>query len=356
MESEIDGNVWPAADEAAKDTPALAAEPPPFATLTPERVLDAIEAIGLRCDGRLLALNSYENRVFQVGIEDGTPCIAKFYRAGRWTEAQIDEEHRFIDALHAHEIPAVPARRDDEGRSLHVDGDVRFAIFDRRGGRAPDIERPSTREWLGRFIARIHNVGALAPFVTRPALDIETFGREPFDWLKTHRMVPAALREAWTGIVEQALVAVDHCDARSGPLETLRLHGDCHVGNVLWTEAGATGPGGPHFVDFDDARSGPALQDLWMMLSGTRDEMTRQLADLLRGYAQFRAFDPHELHRLEALRTLRMIHYSAWIARRWDDPAFPAAFSFFGTDLYWQQQILALREQVAAMDEPPLEP
>ncbi len=328
----------------------------PFATLEPERVLDALEGIGLRCDGRLLALNSYENRVYQVGIEDGTPCIVKFYRSGRWTDAQIDEEHRFVDELVRREIPAVPARRDADGRSLHVDRELRFAVFDRRGGRAPDLESRDVRTWMGRFVGRLHDVGASEAFATRPALDADSFGREPRDWIVEHAMLPDALREPWMRIVEQALAAVAYCEARSGPVRTLRLHGDCHPGNVLWTEAWGDRAGGPHFVDFDDCRTGCALQDLWMMLSGTRDEMTRQLADLLEGYAQFRDFDAAELHRLEALRTLRMIHYSAWIARRWDDPAFPAAFPFFGTDRYWQDQVLALREQVAAMDEPPLAP
>ncbi len=366
MTEDVDGNVWVRPLEAAKDTPALEDDgphdddmevaTPPFATLTPERVLDALEGAGLRCDGRLLALNSYENRVYQVGLEDGGFGIAKFYRSHRWSDAQILEEHRFVDALQAAEIPAVPARRDEEGRSLHVDDEVRFAIFDRRGGRAPDLESKSVREWLGRFVARIHTVGAASDFATRPTLDLESFGREPGRWIASRRIVPSTLEAAWNGIVEQALAGVAHCEARSGPLQVLRLHGDCHASNVLWTEAGMAGPGGPHFVDFDDARMGPAVQDLWMMLSGTRDEMTRQLADLLTGYQQFRSFDVRELHRLEALRTLRMIHYCAWIARRWDDPAFPAAFPFFGTELYWQQQILALREQVAAMDEPPLEP
>ena len=334
--------------------------PHPYASLTPERVLDALESVGNRCDGRLLTLNSYENRVYLVGLEDGSQCVAKFYRPERWSDAQILEEHRFVDALAMLEIPVVPARIDDAGVSLHHHDGFRFAQFDRRGGRAPEIESRDTREWLGRFIGRIHALGGAVAYVERPALDLATFGHEPLQWIVDHRIVPAPLDGVWAGVVEQALVAIAACEARAGPSRMVRLHGDCHVGNILWTETQSSSagsqPGGPHFVDFDDSRMGPALQDLWMLLSGTRDEMTRQLADLLAGYRQFNPFDPCELHRLEALRTLRMIHYSAWLARRWDDPAFPAAFPFFGSEHYWQNQILALREQLSAMDEPPLRP
>jgi Ser/Thr protein kinase RdoA (MazF antagonist) len=339
-------------NEASEDTPSTSAHP--YATLTPERVLDALDHVGFVCDGRLLALNSYENRVFMVGLDDGSQCVAKFYRPVRWSDEQILEEHRFVEELAGHEIPAVPARRGDDGTSLYHDGGFRFSVFERRGGRAPELENRETRERLGRFIGRIHAVGAASPFVQRPALDSASFGAEPREWILGHRIVPAPLDAVWASVVDQALIAVAACETRAGASTMIRLHGDCHGGNILWTEGHGTVPGGPHFVDFDDSRSGPALQDLWMLLSGTRDEMTRQLADLLGGYEQFADFDVRELHRLEALRTLRMIHYSAWIARRWDDPAFPAAFPFFGTEHYWQNQILALREQVAAMDEPAL--
>ncbi|MEO8937547.1 MAG: serine/threonine protein kinase [Burkholderiaceae bacterium] len=346
---------------AQQDTPPVATEgtapaPHPYATLTPERVLDAIESIGERCDGRLLTLNSYENRVYLVGLDDGSQCVAKFYRPERWTDAQILEEHRFVDALAAREVPVVPARIDEAGASLHSHDGFRFALFDRRGGRAPEIESRDTREWLGRFIGRIHALGAATNYIERPALDITTFGFESRDWIVAHRIVPAPLDAVWVGVVGQALAAVAACEVLAGPSQLLRLHGDCHVGNILWTEGDGARIGGPHFVDFDDSRTGPALQDLWMLLSGTRDDMTRQLADLLNGYRQFNAFDVRELHRLEALRTLRMIHYSAWLARRWDDPAFPAAFPWFGSEHYWQNQILALREQIAAMEEPALRP
>jgi Ser/Thr protein kinase RdoA (MazF antagonist) len=330
--------------------------PHPYERLTPECVLDALESIGERCDGRLLALNSYENRVYLIGLEDGSQCVAKFYRPERWSDGQILEEHRFAAALAAAEIPAVPARVDAAGESLHRHDGFAFAVFDRDGGRAPELDRADTRQWLGRFIGRIHAIGAASAYVERPTLDRATFGFEPRDWVVGHRVVPEPLASAWAGVVEEALIAVAACDEAAAPTTPLRLHGDCHLGNVLWTEGHGNKPGGPHFVDFDDSRMGPALQDLWMLLSGPRDEMTRQLADLLEGYEQFHPFDPRELHRLEALRTLRMIHYSAWLARRWDDPAFPAAFPFFGSERYWQDQIAALREQIEAMEQPPLAP
>jgi Ser/Thr protein kinase RdoA (MazF antagonist) len=322
--------------------------PAPYAGLTPETVLDALEGAGLRGDGRLLALNSYENRVYQVWLEDGTSVVAKFYRPARWSDAQILEEHAFVTELAEREIPAVPPLAPN-GRTLSEHAGFRFAVFPRRGGRSPELERRDTLEWIGRFIGRIHAVGAVRPFAARPALDAETFGREPRDWLLAHDCVPPDLREAWQSTVDLALQGVAHCYERAGRLPVLRLHGDCHAGNILWTDQG------PHFVDFDDARTGPAVQDLWMLLSGERAAMTQQLGWVLAGYEQFRAFDARELHLLEALRTLRLVHYSAWIARRWDDPAFPAAFTWFGTHRYWQDRILEMREQSALMDEPPLE-
>ena len=322
--------------------------PAPYAGLTPETVLDALDAVGLRGDGRLLALNSYENRVYQVWLEDGTSVVAKFYRPGRWSGAQIMEEHAFVQELAEHEIPAV-APLALVGTTLAEHAGFRFAVFPRRGGRTPELEQRDTLEWLGRFIGRIHGVGATRPFAERPALDAESFGREPRDWLLAHAFVPADLLQPWKSAADLALQGVLRCFERAGAVRTLRLHGDCHAGNVLWTDQG------PHFVDFDDARTGPAVQDLWMLLSGGRVDMTRQLGDVLAGYEQFREFDPRELHLVEALRTLRLIHYAAWIARRWDDPAFPAAFPWFNTQRYWQDRILELREQIALMDEAPLE-
>jgi Ser/Thr protein kinase RdoA (MazF antagonist) len=325
------------------------ASPITFATLGPDLVLDALDSVGLYSDGRLLALNSYENRVYQIGMEQGPPLVTKFYRPERWSDAAILEEHAFVQQLVEREIPVVPAMS-LAGKTLHQFGGFRFAVFPRHGGRAPELEDPATLEWMGRFIGRIHAIGAMEPFRERPALDITSFGDEPREYLLTHGFIPPDLEQAYRSVVDQALDGVRHCFDRAGTVRTLRLHGDCHVGNVLWTDAG------PHFVDFDDSRTGPAVQDLWMLLSGDRADMVRQLSDLLAGYEDFFDFDPRELHLIEALRTLRLVHYSAWLARRWDDPAFPLAFPWFNTQRYWQDRILELREQVALMDEPPLWP
>jgi len=320
-----------------------------FALLSPDTVLNALDSVGLHSDGRLLALNSYENRVYQIGMEQGAPVIAKFYRPARWSDAAILEEHAFVRQLAEHEIPVVPAL-EIAGRTLHRFGDYRFAMFPRQGGRAPELEDGATLEWLGRFIGRIHAVGAIEAYRERPAISIASFGEQPRDYLLSHGFIPAELHAAWRSVVEQALAGVRHCFDRAGEVQALRLHGDCHIGNVLWTDDG------PHFVDFDDSRMGPAVQDLWMLLSGERPDQVRQLGDILAGYEDFCEFNPRELHLIEALRTLRLIHYSAWLAMRWDDPAFPAAFPWFNTQRYWQDRILELREQIALMQEPPLWP
>lgn len=324
---------------------------PPYAGLTPDLVLNAIDAVGLRTSGSLLTLNSYENRVFQVGIEDAPPVVAKFYRPGRWSDAQILEEHRFVTELAALEIPAVVPLTLDE-RTLNAFEGFRFAIFPRRGGRAPNLDDRSVLEWLGRFLGRIHAVGAIRPFDVRPALDIETFGREPLDYVLRQVPLPAALHDIYAGVARHALEEVERSYARAGAVEQIRLHGDVHEGNVLWADS--AGRAGPHFVDFDDSRMGPAVQDLWMLLGAERDEQTRRLGALLDGYEEFFDFDRRELHMVEALRTLRLLHYSAWIARRWHDPAFPAAFPWFGEPRYWEARVLELREQTAAMQEPAL--
>jgi len=321
-----------------------------FAGLSPDTVLDALDSVGLHGDGRLLALNSYENRVYQVGMEEGPPLISKFYRPQRWSDAAILEEHAFVQELADAEIPVVPASLFDNGSSLQQFQGFRFATFARHGGRAPELGDPATLEWLGRFIGRIHAVGGLRSYTQRPTLDIVSFGEEPRAYLLQHDFIPPDLLTSWTTTVDQALAGVRRCFERAGEIRQLRLHGDCHVGNVLWTDAG------PHFVDFDDSRTGPAVQDLWMLLSGERSEMVRQLSDLLAGYEDFCDFEPRELYLIEALRTLRLLHYSAWLARRWDDPAFPPAFPWFNTQRYWQDRILELREQIALMDEPPLWP
>lgn len=321
--------------------------PTSFATLSPDCVLDALDSVGLHGDGRMLALNSYENRVYQIGMEDAPPLVAKFYRPQRWSDCAILEEHAFVQELVEREIPVVPAQVVG-GSSLQVFEGFRFAVFGRHGGRAPELDDPATLEWLGRFIGRIHAVGALRPYQSRPTLDIHSFGIESQEYLLSHDFIPPDLLAAYRSVTAQALEGVQHCYERAGVLQMLRLHGDCHVGNVLWTDAG------PHFVDFDDSRMGPAIQDLWMLLSGERAERSRQMADLLAGYEDFCDFNPRELHLVEALRTLRLIHYSAWLARRWDDPAFPVAFPWFNTQRYWQDRILELREQIALMEEGPL--
>jgi Ser/Thr protein kinase RdoA (MazF antagonist) len=322
--------------------------PPPYANLTPDCILDAIDSAGYRCDGRMQALNSYENRVYQAWLEDGTSLIAKFYRPGRWPDAAILEEHRFALELAGREIPVV-APLVLGGGTLHTHGGYRFALYPRRPGRSPELEDTDTLRWLGRFIGRIHAVGALRPFVHRPAIDIESFGSEPSRFVLEHDFVPADLRETYRSVVEDVIGRVRRACQRAGRVPAIRLHGDCHAGNILWTGEG------PHFVDLDDARMGPPVQDIWMWLSGERDAMQAQLAAVIAGYREFNDFAPGQLALIEALRTLRMIHYAGWLARRWDDPAFPAAFTFFNTQRYWQDHILALREQAAALDEPPLE-
>lgn len=318
-----------------------------FSSLTPDCVMNALESVCFRSDGRLLALNSYENRVYQVGMEEGPPLVAKFYRPLRWTDAAILEEHAFVQELVEREIPVVPALTVD-GKTLHTFENFRFAVFPKHGGRAPELENRETLEWMGRFLGRIHAIGALKPFQHRPELNITTFGSVPRNYLLEHDFIPGDLLPAYSSVVDQALEGVQNCFDRAGKVKTLRLHGDCHAGNVLWTDDG------PHFVDFDDSRMGPAVQDLWMLLSGERADMVRQMGDVLAGYEDFCDFDERELHLIEALRTLRLIHYSAWLAQRWDDPAFKQAFPWFNTQRYWQDRILELREQIALMQEPPL--
>ncbi|PWT72293.1 MAG: serine/threonine protein kinase [Proteobacteria bacterium] len=321
----------------------------PYDSLTPDLILDAVEQSGRRCDGRLLALNSFENRVYQVGLEDGTALIAKFYRPARWPRDAILEEHAFAHELSAAELPVVAPLSDADNAALRECGGFLFALYPRQRGRAPELDHDETLEWMGRFIGRIHAIGALRGFLRRPVLDIGSFGEEPFAFLVEHGFIPRDLLPAYESLVRQVLDEVRACFARAGDVRTIRLHGDCHAGNVLWDSDG------PHFVDLDDARMGPAIQDLWMLLSGDREAMQVQLAAVLRGYREFYDFDPRELNLIEPLRTLRLIHYAAWLARRWDDPAFPVNFPWFNTQRYWQDHILALREQSAAMVEPPLE-
>jgi Ser/Thr protein kinase RdoA (MazF antagonist) len=330
----------------------------PFARLTPEVVLDALSGVGLPVDGRLMGLNSYENRVYQAQLDEGEPVVAKFYRPGRWTEAQIREEHSFSAELVAEDIPVVAplVLRGDTLHRLEVrEADEPstvfwFSVCPRRGGRRPELDDPEVLEWIGRFLARIHLVGERQPFAHRPALTVQSHGREPLSLLLADH-VPLDIRSAWQGVVEQALNLVEH--TLREPYSTLRLHGDAHPGNILWTPVEMP-QGGPHFVDLDDARMGPAVQDLWMLPSGDRRDRTGQWSALLDGYTEMRSFDTRELGLVEALRTLRLLHYSAWLAQRRDDPAFAEHFGWFGTPAYWQEQVRILHDQVEAMQEEPL--
>ena len=320
----------------------------PFDDLTPAVVIDAVERLEFVSDRRFLALNSYENRVYQVGIEGGAPVVVKFYRPGRWNEPAILEEHEFALELAAAEIPVVaPIRK--ANRTLFEYGEFRYAVYERHGGWWPELGISGDRQQMGRFLGRIHGVGRKARFNHRPALNCQLFGEEPVDYLLDGGWIPAHLEEAYATLAEDLLWLVRERFEDAEPTRTLRLHGDCHRGNVLWTDVG------PHFVDLDDCMMGPAMQDIWMLLSGSRGDMETQLGDLLNGYLQFEDFDPSELRLIEPLRTLRMIHYAGWLARRWDDPAFPLAFPWFGETRYWEQHILDLREQLAAMNEPVLD-
>ncbi|MEX0449486.1 serine/threonine protein kinase [Spiribacter sp. 221] len=319
----------------------------PFAALQPALLLDMLESAGVRADGRLLALNSYENRVYQLGVEDDAPLILKVYRPGRWSDASILEEHAFADELAALDIPVVPPLATD-GRTLHHASGFRFGLYPCHGGHAPELDDADTREWLGRLLGRLHAVGEAASFRHRSAIDPDAMGKGNRDWLLESGWIPPAMETGYRQVTDELLSGVDAAFHQADGRSPIRLHGDLHPGNILWTDHG------PHIVDLDDSRSGPAVQDIWMLLSGGREERTVQLADLLAGYERFHDFDPRELHLLEALRTLRLISYAAWLASRWDDPAFPVAFTWFGTERYWEDHVLTLREQVAAMQEPPL--
>ena len=323
----------------------------PYALLTPDTVLNALESVGLRGDGRLIALNSYENRVYQVWLEEpdpfGVSVVAKFYRPQRWTTAAILEEHAFVAELAEREIPAVPPMT-LSGKTLNEFEGFRFSVTPRLSGRSPELDNMETLTWMGRFIGRIHAIGELRSFTERPTLNIESFGIEPRAFLLENHFIPADLLPAWSSVSAMALDGIREIFDRVGTLKLIRLHGDCHASNVLWNDSG------PHFVDFDDCRMGPAVQDLWMLLSGERDAMQGQFASVIKGYEDFCEFDDNELQLIEALRTLRLLHYSGWIARRWHDPAFPAAFPWFNTQRYWQDRVLELREQIAAMQEPGL--
>lgn len=318
----------------------------PFATLGPDQVLDAVESLGYLSDARVLALNSYENRVYQVGIEDGEPLIAKFYRPQRWSDAAIREEHAFTEELAEAEVPVVaPLRRD--GESLFEHGGFRFALFPRRGGRAPEPGDLDQLYRLGQLLGRLHAIGASRPFRERETLTVDNFGHASLATLRDSAFMPNSLRAEYVATAQALLARLDTLFA-STRYTAIRLHGDCHPGNLLERD------GSFHVVDLDDCRMGPALQDLWMLLCGDHQERLRQLSELADGYSEFHDFPTRELPLLEGLRSLRLLHHSAWLARRWDDPAFPPAFPWFTTEHYWRQQIGLLREQLMALDEEPL--
>lgn len=318
----------------------------PFDTLTPDLVLDAVESIGYLSDARVLALNSYENRVYQVGIEDETPLIAKFYRPGRWSDAAILEEHQFSLELAEHEVPVVaPLERD--GSTLFEHAGFRFALFPRRGGRAPEPGNLDQLYRLGQLLGRMHAVGANRPFEHRETLGVQNFGHDSLSTLLEGDFVPRSLLPAYESVARDLLKRVEDVFASTN-FTPIRLHGDCHPGNILARDDAF------YLVDLDDCRMGPAVQDLWMMLAGERHERLGQLAELVDGYNEFHDFAPRELTLIEALRALRLMHYSAWLARRWDDPAFPMSFPWFGSERYWGDQVLILREQMSALQEEPL--
>lgn len=357
-----------------------AAQSHPYQSLTPDVVMDALASVGLFGDGRQMALSSYENRVYQMHLEDGGAVVAKFYRPKRWTDPQILEEHAFAQQLMAAEIPVIgPLAL--QGRTLHTFAGFSFSVSPCRGGRRPEFDDPDVLEWIGRFLARIHTVGAAQPFVHRPALDLASFGIEAREWLLSHDKVPLDVQSLWAKTSQEAIdliathpvltgargaqsggdsggrTQVDGgADVQADAIQCIRLHGDCHPGNILWTplEVPASAGPGPHFVDLDDARSGPAVQDFWMLLSGDRHQRIQQLGALVDGYEQFRSFDRRELALIEPLRTLRLLHYSAWLARRWDDPTFPINFPWFGSSDYWKGQVQMLQDQIEAMQEDPL--
>lgn len=324
-----------------------------FHQLSPDEVLNTVETIGIQCDGRLLALNSYENRVYRIGIiddhnnSDSHSLVAKFYRPNRWLDDTILEEHWFTQQLADLEIPVVSPLQIN-GQTLFSHGDFRFALFENHGGRAPDLENHDQLEQMGRFIGRIHQAGKHEPFQHRPALTIDTFGHEPRNLILNNDFLPPELVEAYQSLTTQLLDEIALCYQRADNPALIRTHCDSHPGNILVTDHGF------HIVDFDDARMAPAVQDIWMFLSGDRVDMTAGLDAFLSGYTEFCAFNAIELHLVEALRSLRLIHYYGWLAKRWNDPAFKHAFPWFNTQQCWEQHILDLREQTAALHEPPL--
>ncbi len=325
----------------------------PYAELTPDCMLEALAQIGMHSDGRLMALSSYENRVLRIQVDSDQastqPVVAKFYRPGRWSAAEITEEHLFSLDLSRAEVPVVAALC-VAGSTLHQYAGFWFSVSPWCGGRRPDLDDWETLEWIGRLMARVHNVGAERAFEHRPHINPQTYGWDCRDRLVSDQHIPIEVEREWHAAFEAAMQAVESAWATWAPSgQVLRLHGDCHPGNILWSP-----DQGPHFVDLDDARMGPAIQDLWMLLSGERQQQTQQLSAVIEGYEQMRAFDRRELVLIEPLRTLRLIHYSLWLASRQNDPAFAQSFPWFGTLAYWQEQVTILREQAQAMQASPL--
>lgn len=319
----------------------------PYERLSPDLILDAIESVGFEVNGSLLPLNSYENRVLQIGLEEKPPIIAKFYRPERWSDQAIVEEHHFSLELAAQEIPVVAPLLDTHQQSLFEYHGFRFALFPRQGGRCPNLENLDHLGWIGRFLGRIHAVGSSQLFQHRETLSVDGLGWQSVNWLRESAILPVEISSPYLALCEQLLTRIDAVfDAHD--FRQLRLHGDCHPGNILWTDQG------PHFVDMDDCRNGPAIQDFWMLLSGDRQEMALQLSELVEGYRLFHDFDTRELALIEPLRSLRLIHYSTWLARRWEDPAFPKAFPWFNTGAYWHEQITILEQQKSLLEAPPL--
>jgi Ser/Thr protein kinase RdoA (MazF antagonist) len=339
----------PPAPASADGAPApSASQGHPFDALNPELIQEALQQAGYEGDGRLTPLNSYENRVFQAGVEDGPPLVVKFYRPHRWNAAALQEEHDFAAELAAQEVPVAAPLPGPDGATLLQHAGFRYAIFPRLAGRWPDLENAEALETLGRFLGRIHAVGRSRHFQHRPRVDVDSLGHGPRQWLLQQRVLPSALVEQYARLSAELLTRVSAAFAALAHPRSLRLHGDCHPGNILW------GGSGPAFVDLDDCRSGPAVQDIWMLLAGSREEREAQLGALLTGYQTFCDFDPAELALVEPLRALRMLHYAAWLAQRQDDPAFPRAFPWFGGMKYWEDHLQQLREQLDALDSPPL--